>query len=273
MKIHILSLQRTGSKNLYNAIHSKLPDPVVFSSGDTLGEVLHGWGAHGYKFGDHAQYPFDPRAEVVFRTAKDFDLYEGRNFYPCIFEDGQASWVEHEYQPTWEFEDAISVYYALMHQDTKDVLVKTQLMDGSFDDKTTQRLIEGWDWLISLTPKDPVRWVCSNYLCDVSGVFVPIKEQQVAAAEFQACRVTIPTTYIREKFKVLRSHWQVINRIKTPIIGLFTEDLSTVKTIEKLRLLGLGDIEVPLIKEFSAVDYRSMIFNYDEVMCEAANIL
>lgn len=271
MKIHIISLQRTGSKNLYNAIHSKLPDPLVFNSGDTLGEILHGWGSQGYKFGLNAQYPFDPQASVMFRTAKDFDLHQGRNFYPVI-SDNTASWMNFGYDEGWGPEDSLSIHHALMHQ-TKDVLVKTQLMDGSFDAKTVQRLLENWDWVVTITPKDPVRWVCSNYLCDVSGVFVPVKEQQVATSEFQISRVVVPMDYVRAKFKALKAHWKIINDIKTPMISVFTEDLTAVKTTERLRSLGLGDIEVPLIKEFSSVDYRTMIFNYDEVMCEAANLL
>src|SRR5271168_3417978 len=95
MKVHIVSLQRSGSKSLYNAIHSAMVheelNPMTFDNGDHLGEFLHCWSEYGYKFGPTAQKPFDQNAEIVFRTRKDFESYHGTNFEPD-FSDGILTW-------------------------------------------------------------------------------------------------------------------------------------------------------------------------------------
>lgn len=270
MKIHIVSLQRTGSKSLYNAIHAGLKNPLVFDTKDRLEEIFHGWGTSGYKFGAQADYPFDKKAEVIFRTSPNFDRYEGRNFKPQII-DGSAKWIHHDYMHHWDSNSALVLHKALLSQTTKDILVKSQLLDGSFPPDTVQDLLKGWDYIVTITPKDALRWVCSNYLCDRSGIFVPIKEQQDAALAFEACRVIMPLPYVREKLSVLKRHWTVINNIKTPVIHLFTENLNTSQS--QLTKLGLGILDVPVVKEFSNSDYSTMIFNYDEVANETSNFL
>src|SRR5271168_4224343 len=207
MKVHIVSLQRSGSKSLYNAIHKAMVtqelNPLMFDNGDTLGEFLHCWSEYGYKFGPTAQKPFDPNADIVFRTREEFFEYDGTNFTPRV-DDGKLTWVpptlKYQNQPRGQmFHKRVDIL-----REVDSFVVKTQVASLFEDVYSTYRSeyesilfrSDLFTHTVFLTPDDPVKWLCSNYLCDHSGVFVKCTSQEEAALKFKEEPLTIPTEYM-----------------------------------------------------------------------------
>lgn len=280
MKIQIISLQRTGSKSLEKAIQEKLPNRLRFDNGDELGEILHLWGEHGYKFGPAAQRPFDKDAEILFHTNKDFAEFKGTNFTPLVTEK-TIRWEPIEYQEELDLKKSVSIKTALMHQADllkKDLIIKSQLAFIEYSTSQMVQVINGWDALVFLTPSDIPRWVCSNYLCDTTGIFAPVKEQQDAANNLIKDPVTIPRAYILEKTNLLNKHYtlqRVVKRLMSPtkrtrVLNLTTESLNSAVTKYQLRDLKLGALEIPVVQEFSNLNYHEMIKNYADV-CSIAD--
>jgi hypothetical protein len=269
MKIHIVSLQRSGSKSLYNSIHSALNKPLTFSNGDSLGEYLHCWSEYGYKFSFSATKPFDPTACILFRTHPEFGGYVGSNFTPA-YHQGVLSWKPTDYKEVLSYAD-IEHRLKAIHL-SRSLVVKTQLASLLEEFDPAQRVCiknavldpSLFNRTIFLVPDDLERWLCSNYLCDHSGVFVQCKSQAEAAAAFKATPVTIPTEYL----DLLSSRYRVHKNLACGADGLVihTSALTSESTRTLLEFtLGIK-VHVKDEKEFSAFDYSTMIKNYDGVI-------
>jgi hypothetical protein len=279
MKVHIVSLQRSGSKSLYNAVHKAMVadrlNPLTFDNGDRLEEFLHCWSEYGYKFGLSAQKPFDQNSEIVFRTRDDFRAYKGTNFKPK-FADGKLTWepAKHLYERLFT---AIRERLLILNR-AQDFVVKTQvaslLEDVGFllqQEEVEEYLFRDqlFTHTVFLIPDNVTKWMCSNFLCDYSGVFVQCKSQEEAAAQFKMTPVVIPKDYIVNLSNRYAHHMRLANTYRG--FDLFTADLRDGCVTGDLA--DYLELQTPLSikdeQEFSAFDYSTMIANYDEV-CDAA---
>lgn len=261
MKVHLVSLQRTGSKNLEAAISSNLKNQLTVS-GDPLGEFLHCWYKRGYKFGKGAAKPFDQDAAVLFRTDPHYDAYDG-SYFDVVSINGQLDWVE---TPShFAYATAPDVYGALALLNTdKDVLVKTQLaslMEDTGVDLTP--IMDNFDLNVGLVPSDTLRWLCSNFICDKTGVFVPGSVQRSYAEHLSKHPVDIPTSYVQLLMARLVRHRLLVSSL--PFV-LNTEDLyEGNEKLDQLEAATGWTLNVPQTREFSNFAYEKMISNYNQV--------
>lgn len=271
MKIHILSLQRTGSKSLLNAIHKALMAPlhIVDLVGDRrpLGEFFHLWEAHGYKFSPNSYAPYTDG--VVFRTAQNFDSYKGVNFIPVARDVDSLGWELYPYVPKLQAKHIQYLRVLLSVHQESNYVVKTQiatLAEDCVDPRSTwlPSVLEGFDLTINLVPTDLVKWICSNYACDTSGVFVPCPEQESSLSEFKARKLVMPPDYVHRMLTRLREHDLLV--AGTPnVVTVKTDDLCDV---EAMRVLGerIGaPLHVEHPKEFSADGYEDLFSNYHDI--------
>jgi len=278
MKVHITSLQRTGSKSLQQAIHNALDNPltIVHAGGSSnLGELFHGWEFSGYKFGHNARYPFDPAADIVFRTAANFDEYQGKSFIPV----GNNDWLSYmEYQYAEELTENHVAYIRVLLDaySNRSYVVKTQLSslyeDVCFDgaaESWLSNVNRGFDVLIDLTPSNLVNWICSNFVCDTTGIFAPCPAQQEAGTQFKSA---IPVNYVRRMMSRLMQHHRLLNRFApnkgTKVIRLTTDQLSDPHVVAHLaRQLDIDfqKLVIKHTKEFSAEGYEKLIENYKDI--------
>lgn len=274
MKIHIISLQRTGSKALYKAVHNALDNPLKFTNGDELGEFLHCWSYYGYKFGRNAEKPFDKFAPIVFRTSSLYKEFEGK-----AFDVKESPWVNDDLQweermhTDWLLQSDVADRLNICKNSHRNLVVKTQLAslyeDLGGQSLPTRELSESFDSTIFLSPDDPTKWLCSNFLCDYSGIFTACDDQEAAAQELKAKPITAPLDYIRELKTRLRRHFELVNSGKfNPSIRLWTSELLNGYAESEIEIsLGLK-VKIDNTPEFSAFDYPSMIANYDQIVDE-----
>jgi hypothetical protein len=271
MKVHIVSLQRTGSKSLLNAVHNALKAPLHFKditgTRTTLGEFFHLWEGHGYKFSTRSYAPYVD--EVVFRTAPNFKSYKSANFLPVHGDVDSLEWDSFPYinQLRAKHIHYLRVLLSMYHD--SNYVVKTQIATLAEDcvDPISHWLLavlEDFDLTINLVPSDLVKWVCSNYVCDTTGVFVPCASQDNARAAIKAEKLVMPADYVHKMLERLRSHDRLI--AGTPNVWTIkTEDLSDPLAMAALgaRIGGVIEIEHP--KEFSAEGYEVLFNNYDDI--------
>jgi hypothetical protein len=288
---HIVSLQRTGSKSLYNAIHEVIDNPLQYYAppftregpirDTSLGEFFHCWSHTGYKFGPAARFPFDPEADIHFRGQENFPLNENltSSFDVVPRLDGTIGYERCDYRPQLTVKD-VNRRIALLQQvrDTRNFVIKTQLA-SLVEDLMINPLNEPsefgalsiamnglFDLTIAIIPDDPVRWLCSNYLCDISGVFVPGASQRKAADYYIDNPVTIPTYYIKLLTSRLSLHNSLVSKLPMAVV-LKTTNLSDQKTNRMLNgLLDSKNVMVKYKQEFSSFNYEKMIVNFDEVV-------
>jgi hypothetical protein len=177
---------------------------------------------------------------------------------------------------TTEYKEALT-YAAIEHRLkaihlSRSLVVKTQLASLLEEFEPPQRVCiknavldpSLFSQTIFLVPDDLERWICSNYLCDHSGVFVQCKSQEEAAVAFKASPVTIPTEYL----DLLSSRYRVHQNLacEADRLVIRTSDLTSESTRTLLEFtLGIK-VHVKDEREFSAFDYSTMIKNYDEVI-------
>jgi hypothetical protein len=249
MKIHIVSLQRTGSKSLEKAIAKKY-------AATALGEFLHGWEQHGYKFGASAERPFDPNAPIWFHTHPDFhSIGEFKNFEPKVDRSGEFEGVL-TYTPCSYWSDSIlalvgsriSVLNELFScENFERVVVKTQLVylleqvPELYRSDLCRKLKGLFDFSVGIYPSDVRRWVWSNLLADHTGIFVPGTDMEAAIETLRRQQIHIPVSSVRPLLTRLKIHKQ-----------LMTSCDLVVRT-EAINDLGLiFDLPVPADREFSA---------------------
>jgi len=270
MKVHIISLQRTGSKALESAIYKALDNPLSIEGGDPLGEFLHCWSYYGYKFGPSAKKPFDPAAEIVFKTHPKYEDYQGVAFdvLPC-FEDGHSN-LEWELVDHTDVLTSVDVSYrlGLIKKTDRNLVVKTQLAslyEDIGEDRISLSYLDSiFDLTIFLSPSNPVQWLCSNFMCDASGVFVSCAQQSSFADYAKLNPLTIPEEYIR-KLRTRYLRHQDMSLSYSECMYFQTDDLKNPKLIEDCFKDVLPDVKIEYVPEFSAFDYSTMIANYDEV--------
>lgn len=279
MKVHIVSLQRTGSKSLQKAVHNALDKPlsVLHAHGSShLGEFFHGWEFHGYKFGPDASRPFDPDDEIVFRTAEGFDAYKGRSFIPVAYGSGFV-YLSYPYQEELEPRHLSYLRVMLDRFHDRNYVIKTQLgslyedvaAEGSRVDEWLDEVMLGHTLTINLLPSNLVDWVCSNYVCDTTGIFAPCDAQDKARTEFKA---SIPERYVRKMMGRLDQHTRLVDRYSIrsdmKLIHITTDSLSDPATLAVLAQhlgVAVADLVIDHPKEFSAEGYEKLIANYSDI--------
>jgi hypothetical protein len=272
MKVHILSLQRTGSKSLLSAIHNALEAPLHFKdvtgARTPLGEYFHAWEAHGYKFSQRSHAPYVD--EVVFRTAANYKAYKGVNFIATSGDVDSLAWANYHHLEHLTAEHINYLGVLLSLYSDSNYVVKTQIATLAEDCIDTLHtwlpsVLDGYDLTINLVPADIVKWVCSNYACDVTGVFVPCAAQDKARASLNENKMTMPLEYIRRIMSRLREHRGLVANAKN-VWTITTDDLSKPEFVAALsaRLGAPVTIEHP--KEFSAQGYEEMFSNYADIV-------
>lgn len=271
MKVHILSLQRTGSKSLLNAVHNALKAPLhitdLVGERRPLGEFFHLWEAHGYKFSPSSYAPYVDG--VVFRTAEGFDDYRGVNFIPVAGDVDSLTWSIYPYVKRLQSQHIQYLRVLLSVYHDSNYVVKTQiatLAEDCVDPRSTwlPAVLEGFDLTINLVPSDLVKWVCSNYACDVTGVFVPCEAQETERNEMKARKLVMPADYVHRLLTRLREHDLLV--AGTPnVITVKTDDLSNPKAMASLSERIGAPLNVEHTKEFSADGYAELFANYDDI--------
>lgn len=282
MNVHIISLQRTGSKSLYEAVCAAVPDRAMIQREDgaeELGEFFHCWSFYGYKF-LNSRYPFDPQGRILFRTHPDYDATVG-DAYQVHYANYQLQWLRHHETATQLTLTDVRQRSALLHVMTardKSVVVKTQLASLNEELKLQyseyellEQLVFQFDRTIILYPKDVVKWVCSNFVADHTGIFAACADQAKATSALRSTKVVIPETYIATLMDRLRRHYVLKEHLnkKSVVLNLATEDLSSIETKSKLRAYLGCEVNVRQEREFSQVPYDQLIANYDEVVAIA----
>lgn len=271
MKVHIVSLQRTGSKSLLNAVHSALKAPLHFKDlvggRSTLGEYFHLWEAHGYKFSQSSYAPYVD--DVVFRTAANFDSYKGLNFIPIPGDVDSLQWDNYPYINRLQAAHLNYLRVLLSMYHDSNYVVKTQLATLAEDciDPASHWLpsvMSGFDLTINLVPSNLVKWVCSNYVCDITGVFVPCAAQDNARKSIKAAKLVMPADYVHKMLERLRSHDRLV--AGTPNVWTIkTDDLSDPTVMASLGVKIGGIIKIEHPKEFSTEGYDKLFDNYDDI--------
>lgn len=286
---HIVSLQRTGSKQLYRALRGSYnkavdmrpcnPSEASLNRIDTsLGEFFHCWSHTGYKFGPSAAFPFDPQAEVYFRGQPDFHTRSETTSFDVVPRlDGSIGYEPCDYRPNLTYQDVTRRVEMLENvKGSRGFLVKTQMaslledLSAVYDFVQLVTLMDRIDALfdvkIILVPDDPIKWLCSNFVCDHSGVFVPGQQQQNAAISYRSEPLHIPRDYIDRLKLRLHSHMLLVGKASDALV-IRTCDLSTNRTQMLLRqVFNNSKILVSYEQEFSRYDYPRMIGNYNEVV-------
>ncbi len=270
MKVHILSLQRTGSKSLQTAIHRALSNPLAFNTRlgtQELAEYFHGWGFTGYKYGGNARIPADPDTAVLFRTHPDFKNYFGSSFIPTT-SDEFLMWEPYPYQEQLTYEHLAYLRVLLDKFHYRNYVVKTQITTLLEDVEAKAKasdivdlVTRGSDVLINLVPSDIVKWLCSNYACDATGIFVPCPEQKAAR---ESTKLTMPYDYVKKQLDRLSVHSFVTARFKN-IHTISTDSMAETSTQRLLSELVGGNVVIPNVKEFSADGYEKLFTNYGEI--------
>lgn len=279
MKVHILSLQRTGSKSLLNAVHNALEAPLHFKditgARTTLGEYFHAWEAHGYKFSPRSYAPYVD--EVVFRTAAGYTAYKGVNFIAASGDVDSLTWANYHHLEHLTAEHINYLRVLLSLYSDSNYVVKTQIATLAEDCIDTVHawlpsVLDGYDLTINLVPADIVKWVCSNYACDVTGVFVPCAEQDKARASLNDNKMTIPIGYIRRLMGRLREHRGLVANAKN-VWTITTEDLSNPQFVDELSKRVGAQVTIEHPKEFSAQGYEEMFSNYADIVCDVNELI
>ena len=266
MKVHILSLQRTGSKSLQAAIHCALENPLTIGN-HHLDEFFHGWPFHGYKFGVDARNPFDKDAAILFRTHPDFSAYEGQSFMP-VARHHSMCYVECPYAEQLTDKHIYYLRTLLDLYPSRNYVVKTQITTLMSDvnapnDLWMDAVLKGFDVTINLVPSDLVKWLCSNYACDYTGIFAPCPEQEAAR---KTQKLTMPATYAQTLLRRLGIHNRLLAALPN-VVHLKTSDLVDLNVGQKLcELLRVPGLAIQHPKEFSADGYETLFTNYDEIV-------
>jgi hypothetical protein len=267
MKVHILSMQRTGSKSLQDAINTALGRTLTIGSEKHLGEYFHGWSFHGYKFGYEAVKPFDPEHAILFRTHPHFKDFSGSSFLP-VARHHSMCYVECHYEEVLTDQHIYYLRTLLNRYREFNYVVKTQIVTLMGDveapnDLWMDAVLKGFDVTINLMPSDLVKWLCSNFACDYTGIFAPCPEQEEAR---KTTKMAMPEDYARRMLRRLDVHKRLVNALPN-VIHVETDKLSDPATLSALcTALKVSDLTIKHPKEFSAGGYETLFANYNEIV-------
>lgn len=257
MNIHILSHRRSGSKSLASALERLNPGLKTHKS---LSEILHLPFMHEYKFGRSSVEPFG--AEVYFHTQAGFDTVPSVNFFPRFGDTLFWEPVAYQYVYSWATAEQLLRDYLQHYEGQGSLVVKTQAGYLHRKGARTAEVLSLFERTILLRPRNFTRWVCSNWCCDHTGIFVNIPRQAEASTSIPK---KIPASYVH---RLLREdqHLQDL-ACRTPHLALITEELSTEHTSQLLKTyLGTPDpVVVPKESEYEVLNYETFFTNYQEV--------
>src|SRR6185503_13998488 len=193
---------------------------------------FHAWSLSGYKFGNGANFPFDPESSITFRTAERYAALAGQNFLPVPHSRNFMGWAEHRHVDALT---ASHVHYLRVLLDSfpeRSYVIKTQLASLAEDvrgqmESWLPQVVEGFDLTINLEPSDIVKWLCSNYACDMTGIFAPCPAQDHAR---ESLKLTMPLDYVKTLMSRLRLHRELAADIPN-VMTVTTDDLGRTDTV------------------------------------------
>ncbi len=288
-RFHVISLQRSASKSLVNLLDLYCQEAPGFNlsvEGKPLSEYLHAWGQYGFKYDTSLASPYAPDAKgkIWFHDSPGFEFKTGKSFRPLFDpESKQFKWQEASYLKTYDketFRQTLDYLHRVVseHSDANFVL-KTQL--ASMFDSPTQDLNFGqvvaalidfhFDHgvqCIGLIRSDPAEWIMSNYLADLTGVFVPGKAQRDVIQTLRDQPTHIPPDYV---FMKMLPKWVMHKRMCQMMckVTIHSDYLShpdeLAKVLDLPKLSYEQKASVPSEREFSAGVYKELIVNVDQI--------
>lgn len=277
---HIISLPRTASKSLTNALHAAIcqrPHYLGIQEGSSispLSEFLHNWGMTDYRFKRGLTRPFGHAEDVVYyKTHPKYHDKDNEGFIQYYSSAAQQfCWCATEFlSGTEDVLDPLSKLDRCSGTLPRPFVLKTQLallLRRTSEPEVYLSFLTEFhrkvgSKVIHLTRSSSLAWVSSMILSDASGQFVPNSTQKKAISGFKARRAA----WTREQVADMHVLWTEHNRLKDISDLQVTERDAVPSLIQGDYLLARERLNFSFAytheKEFSASQYGDMIENFD----------
>lgn len=278
MNIHIISQPRSGSKALERALMASL-NPLTFEGGAPIGEYFNGFQMHGAKFLPEYEQPFAKRdlSDVVFEHDPRFYDWGLKNYMAEYdTEEDQLVWRPTRYRERYDGHYFVALKAPLVRaarHTKKDMVIKTQIADilhCTWNEleyasltamlKMVRRDLKCKE--IYLFRDDVTEWICSSYLAKSTGVYA--NGEALSALVASQEKIEIPLFFIRQQYALWKTHQRLI--ADSPIDALVLPTSSLDSEWARCQLhqhLGIEIAPLGHEVEWSAINYRSMISNYE----------
>lgn len=282
---HVISLPRTASKALTNALHAAIknrPNYLGIQEGNDispLSEFLHNWGMTDYRFKKGLTRPFGHAEDVVYyKTHPRYNDRDNERFLQYYSRAAQQfCWCATEFlsetddvfDPLYKLEKCMP--YRTMAFVPRSFVLKTQLtllLKRASEPELYLSLLSEFHQetgvkVIHLTRSRPLAWVSSMILSEASGQFVPNPTQKKAISGFQAHKAT----WTHDQVADMHALWVEHTKLKS-ISDLQVTECDAVSSLiqgDHLRARERLDFSFAYTheKEFSASQYGDMIENFD----------
>lgn len=267
---HIISLQRTASKALVSALHSRLKNQPEYLSiqGEPLAELIHNWPRTQYTFSPGLDRPFGHDDDVVyFRTHPKFR--DPGNIQFNLTYDRDANFFKWTPDTAVRYADLdLGAYGLLKAHSYRPFVLKTQLASllashQSQSEADTFLLDlhkmhrQNSVYAIHLTRENPIEWAESMLVSEHTGMFIDSKSQRDAKTRL----IENPMHVTFEQIERLNRLW-----LRHMALKSFCDISLTDTQLQSNFSVNGFDIEPPpRIPEFSTENYSDLIANHNQV--------
>jgi hypothetical protein len=275
---HIIALPRCGTKSVYNLIFDRqrleqeqtvIKTSPTAKSGTKLGEFLHS------RNNVVSMYPITVKAPSAINSTR---LKIRETFDPTQYQFFDYDYDQATDELLWKSTSVRKEYtkeyfYSLVtmvEQFKKPWIIKTfpgSLVNNKFYQTSAADVHK---MLLRLnkvsTPiilkRDFTNWIISLYFSNLHGKYTP---QQISAEYLES--LSVPRVIPKSFIKFQSNQYHLFNSFISSIFP--TEPVYDVKTIFKDTTGFLSEIGLPPINsnvEYSKLDYKKVILNYDEIV-------